>query len=84
MNFEEFFRKCQTESTVSDFESYLACCVFGKSASELQAHEQITLEMYSYIRDQAFEKRDEKAARLLHDLAKAANWKEGDWQGMLR
>lgn len=84
MNFAQFFRICQKEPTVSDFESHLATCVLGKSPSQLQAHEQITVEMYSYIRDQAFEKRDEKAARLLYDLAKAAAWKEGDWEGALR
>jgi hypothetical protein len=84
MTFEEFYRKCQTEPTVSDFESYLASCIFAKSASGVQAGERITLEMYSHARDQAFEKRDEKAARLLYDLAKAANWMEGDWEGALR
>ena len=84
MTFEEFFRKCQTESTVSDFESYLAYCVLGKTSAQLQVQDKITVEMYSYTRDQAFEKRDEKAARLLYDAAKAANWKEGDWEGALR
>ena len=84
MTFEEFFKRCQTVSSVSDFESYLAYCILGESASELQAQEKITVEMYSYIRDQAFEKRDEKAARLLYDLAIAAHWKEGDWEGALR
>jgi hypothetical protein len=84
MTFEEFFKRCQTEPTVSDFESYLAYCVFGKNAGELQSRDKITVEMYSYTRDQAFERRDEKAARLLYDAAKAANWKEGDWEGALR
>jgi hypothetical protein len=40
--------------------------------------------MYSYIRDQAFDGRDEKAARTLYDLAKASAWKEGEWEGALR
>jgi hypothetical protein len=40
--------------------------------------------MYSFIRDQAFEHRDEKAAKLLYELADAASWKEGEWEGALR
>jgi hypothetical protein len=84
MTFEEFFGNCQREPTVSDFESYLAFCIFGKSAKGLSAQEKFTVEMYSYTREQAFERRDEKAARLLYNLAGAANWKEGDWEGALR
>lgn len=84
MTFDEFFKKCQTESTVSDFESYLAHCVLGKTLDQPQARDHVTVEMYSYTRDQAFEKRDEKAARLLYDAAGAANWKVGDWEGALR
>ena len=44
----------------------------------------VTVEMYSFVRDRAFERRDEKAARLLYDLAGAASWKEGEWEGALR
>jgi len=40
--------------------------------------------MYSFVRDQAFERRDEQAARLLYDLAGASSWKEGEWEGALR
>ncbi len=84
MTFEEFFKKCQGEPTVSDFESYLAHCILRKSPQELGTEDQITVEMYCYTRDQAFERRDEKAARLLYQLAAAAQWQEGDWEGALR
>ncbi len=40
--------------------------------------------MYSFVRDQAFERRDEQAARLLYDLAGVSSWKEGEWEGALR
>jgi hypothetical protein len=40
--------------------------------------------MYSFIRDQAFERRDEKAAQLLYELSEAASWKAGEWEGALR
>ncbi len=81
MEFESFFRKCKDEPTVSDFESYLSYCIFGKGAG---GRDKCTLEMYSFIRDQAFDGRDEKAARTLYDLAKASEWKEGEWEGALR
>ncbi len=81
MHFEAFFEKCQSESSVSDFESYLAYCIFQKRGT---AQDQCSVEMYSFVRDQAFEGREEKAARLLYDLATAADWKEGEWEGALR
>ena len=85
MEFTGFLQKCQSEPTVSDFESYLSYCVFEKKgAVEQEGQDEITLEMYSFIRDQAFERRDEKAARLLYDMAGAAGWKEGEWEGALR
>jgi hypothetical protein len=85
MEFKGFLEKCQSEPTVSDFESYLSYCVFEmKGAEKKEDQDEITLEMYSFIRDQAFERRDEKAARLLYDLAGAASWKEGEWEGALR
>jgi len=80
MDFAEFFQHCRNETTVSDFESYLSYCIFRNKT----AKDEYTLEMYSYIRDRAFEKRDEQAARVLYDLASAADWKEGDWEGALR
>ena len=84
MEFKAFFERCQHEPTVSDFESYLSYCVFEKRSFTTSGRDECTLEMYSFIRDQAFERRDEKAARLLYDLADAASWKEGDWEGALR
>ena len=82
MNFTVFFQRCQSEATVSDFESYLAYCIFEKASTA--ARDQCSVEMYSFIRDQAFEFRDEKAARVLYDLSGAASWREGDWEGALR
>jgi hypothetical protein len=84
MMYEDFFAKCKSEPTVSDFESYLAQCIFGKSAAGSGGPEPYTVEMYTYTRDQAFERRDEKAARLLYELSGAAGWKDGDWEGALR
>jgi hypothetical protein len=84
MKFNKFFERCQIEPTVSDFESYLAHCIFEKKAAETKDEERFTVEMYSHTRDQAFERRDEKAAQLLFDLAGAATWQEGDWEGSLR
>ncbi len=84
MEFKEFFQRCRSESTVSDFESYLSYCIFEKRASKKSDKDEVNLEMYSFIRDQAFEHRDEKAARLLYELADAASWKEGEWEGALR
>jgi hypothetical protein len=84
MNFDSFFEKCRTESTVSDFESYLAHCIFGKKATRTQDAEEFTVETYSLARDKAFEQRDVKAAKLLYGLADAAKWQEGEWEGALR
>ncbi|UCG13297.1 MAG: hypothetical protein JSU72_02045 [Deltaproteobacteria bacterium] len=84
MEFKRFFDRCQTEPTVSDFESYLSYCIFEKKSAKTSGKDEVTLEMYSFVRDQAFERRDEKAARVLYDLADAAGWKEGEWEGALR
>ena len=84
MEFKSFFERCQNESSVSDFESYLSYCIFERKSGEVSGQDEVTLEMYSFIRDQAFEHRDEKSARLLYELADAAHWKEGDWEGALR
>jgi hypothetical protein len=81
MKFESFLAKCQDEPTVSDFESYLSFCIFEKRGSGRQ---ECSPEMYSFIRDQAFDRRDEKAARTLYDLAKASEWDEGEWEGALK
>jgi hypothetical protein len=83
MKFDKFFERCQIESTVGDFESYLAHCIFEKKAGKTTGAEKFTVEMYSHTRDQAFERRDEKAAQLLFDLAGATNWQEGEWEGSL-
>jgi len=53
-------------------------------SSKTGGKDEVTLEMYSFVRDQAFERRDEKAARVLYDLADAATWKEREWEGALR
>ncbi|UCE84233.1 MAG: hypothetical protein JSV47_06920 [Deltaproteobacteria bacterium] len=84
MEFKAFFEKCKNEPTVSDFESYLSYCIFQKRSAQTAGKDECTLEMYSFIRDQAFERRDEKAARLLYDMAGAASWTEGEWEGALR
>jgi hypothetical protein len=84
MEFSTFFKRCQTEATVSDFESYLSYCIFEKGPGKPGGRDTCTVEMYSFIRDQAFEHRNEKAARVLYDLAGAASWKEGEWEGALR
>ena len=84
MEFSTFFKRCQEEPTVSDFESYLSYCVFEKKPAKTSGKDEVTLEMYSFVRDQAFERRDEKAARVLYELADAASWKEGEWEGALR
>lgn len=81
MQFEAFFEKCRNEPSVSDFESYLAYCIFQKKGV---TQDQCTVEMYSFVRDQAFDGRNEKAARLLYDLASVSDWKEGEWEGSLR
>ena len=82
MEFKPFFERCKDEPTVSDFESYLSYCIFEKKSTK--SKDEVTKEMYSFIRDQAFECRDEKAARLLYELAAAAAWQEGEWEGALR
>ena len=82
MEFKVFFDRCKNEPTVSDFESYLSYCIFEKKSTK--SKDEVTKEMYSSIRDQAFERREEKAARLLYELADAAAWKEEEWEGALR
>ena len=82
MEFKPFFERCKSEPTVSDFESYLSYCIFEKKSTK--SKDEVTKEMYSSIRDQAFERREEKAARLLYELADAAAWKEEEWEGALR
>jgi hypothetical protein len=83
MDFSSFFKKCQNEPTVSDFESYLAYCIFEKQKGG-GAQPACTLEAYSRARDLAFEQRDEEAAKWLFELAGVAGWQEGEWQGALR
>ncbi len=80
MDFKAFFQKCQTESTVSDFESYLSYSIFEKEKGRTDC----SLEKYDQLRGMAFERRDEKAAKALYDMAKASDWKEGEWEGALR
>ncbi|MBW1981830.1 MAG: hypothetical protein JRJ12_11475 [Deltaproteobacteria bacterium] len=84
MEFEAFFERCQSEPTVSDFESYLSFCIFERRDTAAPTRDECSLEMYSYIRDQAFEGRDEQAARLLYELSGAKHWQEGEWEGALR
>ncbi len=81
MEFEAFFRKCQDESTVGDFESYLAYCILEKGSP---ATGNLKVEEYTLMRDRAFEGRDEEAARALFAISGAAAWKEGEWEGALR
>jgi len=84
MEFKPFFDRCKNEPTVSDFESYLSYCIFEKKSAKSKSKDEVTKEMYSFIRDQAFERRDEKAAQLLYELSDATSWKEGEWEGALR
>jgi hypothetical protein len=84
MDFQAFFARCQTEPAVSDFESYLTYCIFERRSAKPTGRDDMSLEMYSFIRDQAFEWRDERAARFLYDIAGASAWKEGEWEGALR
>jgi hypothetical protein len=84
MDFQAFFARCQSEPTVSDFESYLAYCIFERRSAKAKGGDELTLEMYSFIRDQAFERRDERAARFLYTMAGASTWKESEWEGALR
>lgn len=80
MDFKSFFERCQNESTVSDFESYLSYCIFEKGTGGTQC----TLERYTLMRDMAFDWREEDAARSLYELANASEWKEGEWEGALK
>jgi hypothetical protein len=84
MDFETFLLRCRNEPTVSDFESYLSYCIFQKKGAEKAEEPECSLETYSYLRDQAFERRDEKAAQQLYDMSGAARWREGEWEGALR
>jgi hypothetical protein len=84
MDFQAFFARCQSEPTVSDFESYLAYSIFERRAPTPTGRDGMTVEMYSFIRDQAFERRDERAARFLYQIAGVSAWKEGEWEGALR
>ncbi len=84
MEFKTFFEKCKQEPTVSDFESYLSFCILEKKSAKTRGKDEVTVEMYSFVRDQAFERRDEQAARLLYELSDAASWKHGEWEGALR
>jgi hypothetical protein len=72
------------ESTVSDFESYLACRILEKKVREGAPPAAMTVEKYTQLRDQAFDLRDEKAAQTLYALAGASEWKEDEWEGSLR
>ena len=80
MDFQQFFSRCQNEDTISDFESYLSYCIFEKK----KRGGKCTVEEYNRIRDLAFERRDESAAKALFDLAAASEWNEGEWEGALR
>ena len=84
MDFKSFFEKCKVESTVSDFESYLACCILEKKVTEGARSGAMSVEKYTQARDQAFDLRDEKAAQMLYSLSGASAWKEGEWEGALR
>jgi hypothetical protein len=84
MDFKSFFEKCRHESTVSDFESYLAHCILEKKATPSARTGAISVEQYTQMRDQAFDLSDERAAQTLYSLAGASDWKEGDWEGALR
>jgi len=84
MDFKSFFEKCRHESTVSDFESYLAQCVLEKKATAAAKAGSVTVEQYTQMRDQAFDLSDERAAQKLYSLAGASEWKEGEWEGALR
>ena len=84
MLFKDFFSRCKNEPTVSDFESYLAHCVFEQGRTGRAEQAACTLEIYSRARDLAFDQRDEEAAKWLYDLAEASAWQEGDWEGFMR
>lgn len=84
MDFKSFFDKCKIESTVSDFESYLAYCILEKKVKEGAPSGVMSVEKYTQTRDQAFDLLDEKAAQKLYSLSGASEWKEGEWEGALR
>lgn len=84
MDFNSFFERCKHESTVSDFESYLAYCIFEKKKDKNPPAKSMNVEKYTQTRDQAFDLRDEGAARTLFALAGASEWKDGEWEGALR
>ena len=84
MDFKSFFERCKIESTVSDFESYLAYCILEKKVKEGARSGAMSVEKYTQTRDQAFDLLDEKAAQTLYSLAGASEWKEGEWEGALR
>jgi hypothetical protein len=84
MEFKSFFERCRHESTVSDFESYLAYCILEKKVTESSRQGAMSVENYTQTRDQAFDLRDEKAAQRLYSLAGASQWKDGEWEGALR
>ena len=83
MDFATFFKRCQDEPTVSDFESYIAYCIFEKKA-DAGAQPACSVEAYSRARDLAFEQRDEEAAKWLYNIAGVSGWQEGEWEGALR
>lgn len=83
MQFPAFFKRCQDEPTVSDFESYLAHCILERQSGP-GARRECSVEWYCRARDLAFERRDEQAARDLYELSGAAQWTEGEWEGALR
>lgn len=84
MLFDEFFSKCKNEPTVSDFESYLAHCIFEKGKAAGGGQPECTLEEYCRARDLAFDRRDEEAAKWLYDLCGAMHWQAAEWEGALR
>lgn len=84
MDFRSFFERCKQESSVSDFESYLAYCILERKAAEGTQAGAVTVEQYTQMREQAFDLMDERAAQALYSLARAADWKEGEWEGALR
>ncbi len=59
MDFKSFFEKCQGESTVSDFESYLSYCILEKGKGRVEC----TLEKYNRMRDSHSSGRDESAGQ---------------------
>ncbi len=85
MDFKSFFERCRSESSVSDFESYLAHCILEQKTSEGKGSKGVlTVEQYTRLREQAFDLMDERAAQTLYTLARASEWKEGEWEGALR